>query len=182
MKKAGILGPICAVTLLAACSGGEDPAQDTAAQSAAAEDLGPPPPAEEAGPAAATASAAEAAPAAETATVIDGIENRRVSFAPGASSAIVEDSITGDQSIDYLLNVKAGQPLNISMAAPDGRAFFNVLEPGEEYVGIFTGSSDGGQFEGVAAKSGDYRIRVYQMRVTARRGETASYRLEMIAG
>ena len=126
---------------------------------------------------------APAAPAAaEAAEVIDGITNQRVSFSPGANSATVEASITGYETVDYLLNVKAGQAMNVSMATPSTAAYFNILEPGETDVAMHIGSVNGNQYEGLTSKSGDYRIRVYQMRSAARRNETATYRLEMIVG
>lgn len=118
--------------------------------------------------------------AADTAQVIEGIENRRVSIASGSNVATVEDSITGYQAIDYLLNVREGQALNISMGTQHGGTYFNLLEPGETNVATHIGSTAGNQFEGVAAMSGDYRVRVYMMRSAARRDETAEYRLEMI--
>ena len=114
--------------------------------------------------------------------VEDGIEKVRVQFDSGATSKTVESSITGRETVDYILNVKEGQPLNISMATQHNATYFNIMEPGEEYEGIYNGSINGNQFEGTAAKSGDYTIRVYMMRSAARRGETAEYRLEMIVG
>lgn len=125
---------------------------------------------------------AEAVPAPTPAppAVIDGITNKRLSFAPGTSSATVEETITGYETVDYLLNVRAGQPMNISMATQHTATYFNVLEPGETDVAIHVGSIAGNQFEGIANKSGDYRIRVYMMRSAARRNERADYRLEAI--
>lgn len=114
--------------------------------------------------------------------VADGIDSRRVSFAAGANSATIEDSITGYETVDYLLNVRKGQPMNISLATRHGATYFNLLEPGETAAAIHIGSTVGNQFEGVAAKSGDYRVRVYMMRSAARRDEKADYRLQMIVG
>ena len=116
--------------------------------------------------------------------VSDEIEKVRVQFASGTTSKTVENSITGRETVDYLLNVKKGQLMNISMATQHPATYFNIMEPGEEYEAIFVGSSSaaGNQFEGVAEESGDYTIRVYMMRSAARRGESADYRLEMIVG
>jgi len=114
--------------------------------------------------------------------VSDEIKKVRVQFDSGASSKTVESSITGRETVDYLLNVKEGQPMNISMATQNTSAYFNIMEPGEENEAIYNGSINGNQFEGTAAKSGDYTIRVYMMRSAARRGEKADYRLEMIVG
>lgn len=105
---------------------------------------------------------------------------RRVKFATGANSSRIEGSITGDNYVDYLVNVSEGQLMNVSMATDNAANYFNIMEPGEEYVAIFNGSTSENQFEGTAAKSGDYRIRVYLMRSAARRGETANYILEII--
>ena len=106
----------------------------------------------------------------------------RVQFDSGASSKTVESSITGYETVDYMLNVKQGQSMNISMATGHGATYFNLMEPGEQYEAIYNGSISGNQFEGTAAKSGDYTIRVYMMRSAARRNEKADYRLEMIVG
>ena len=114
--------------------------------------------------------------------VSDEIKKVRIQFDSGASSKTVESSITGYETVDYMLNVKEGQLMNISMATQHGATYFNIMEPGEEYEAIFNGSIKGNQFEDAAAKSGDYTIRVYMMRSAARRGETAEYRLEMIVG
>ena len=110
------------------------------------------------------------------------IRTERVRFEPGASSATLEGSLQGYETVDYLLGVQSGQYMNISMATDNGANYFNLMEPGEAQVAIFNGSVGENQFEGTTARSGDYRIRVYLMRSAARRNETALYRLEMIVG
>lgn len=112
--------------------------------------------------------------------VKDEIKKVRIQFDSGANSKTIESSISGRETVDYVLNAQEGQYMNISMATQHGATYFNVMEPGEAYVAIYNGSTSGNQFEGTAAKSGDYTIRVYMMRSAARRGETADYRLEMI--
>lgn len=109
------------------------------------------------------------------------IRTERLSIPKGNTSIVVDGQIRGYQIVDYLLNVRAGQSLNISLGTRHGATYFNVIEPGAGDVGIHTGSVAGNQFEGVAARSGDYRIRVYMMRSAARRGERATYRLEAVA-
>ncbi|WP_424497273.1 hypothetical protein [Robiginitalea sp.] len=106
------------------------------------------------------------------------IRTERVSFRKGTSSATIEGSITGRETVDYLLNVRSGQNMNVSMTSGNSGVYFNIMEPGEEYVAIYNASIDGNQFEGTTAKSGDYRIRVYLMK-GAQNGR-ADYRLEMI--
>lgn len=108
------------------------------------------------------------------------IRSERVQFARGASSAVVEDSITGDDIVDYVLGAGEGQYMNVSMATDNGGNYFNILAPGEDEVAMFNGSIGDNQYEGILPESGDYKVRVYLMRSAARRNEVANYRLEMI--
>jgi hypothetical protein len=108
------------------------------------------------------------------------VRTQRVSFPPGAQSATVFGVIRGRETVDLLLNARAGQTAAISMATRNASAYFNILAPGETETALFVGSVSGNQFEGRLPATGDYRIRVYLMRNAARRGETADYRLEMI--
>lgn len=110
----------------------------------------------------------------------EDIRSQRVEFAKGASSAIVEGTITGYEIVDYVLRAAQGQTMNVSMATGHGATYFNILAPGETEVAFFNGSVSENQFEGELAATGDYRIRVYMMRSAARRNEIANYRLEMI--
>lgn len=121
--------------------------------------------------------AAFAAPAANAA---DDIRTQRVKFERGASSAVVEGSITGYEIVDYVLGAGKGQYMNVSMATKNTATYFNILAPGENEVAFFNGSLNDNQYEGTLPASGDYRIRVYMMRSAARRNEKANYRLEMI--
>ena len=110
----------------------------------------------------------------------DEVRTERVQFEPGATSATVEASIRGYESVDYVLGAREGQSANISMATDNGANYFNVLAPGETDVALFIGSVNGNQYEGTLPATGDYTIRVYMMRSAARRNEVANYRLEMI--
>lgn len=108
------------------------------------------------------------------------IRTERVRFQPGATSAVVEASITGDEIVDYVLAARRGQYANISMATDNGANYFNILAPGEREVAMFNGANAENQFEGTLPESGDYTVRVYLLRSAARRHEVATYRLEMI--
>jgi hypothetical protein len=108
------------------------------------------------------------------------IRTERVQFAWGATSATVEGTITGYETVDYLLRAAQGQTMNVSMATKHGASYINILAPGETEVAFFNGSIGDNQFEGELSATGDYRIRVYMMRSAARRNEVANYRLEMI--
>ena len=110
----------------------------------------------------------------------DDIRTERVHFKKGANSAVVEASIKGYETVDYVLGVRAGQHMNVSLATKHGATYFNILAPGENEVAMFNGSVSQNQYEGPLPASGDYKIRVYMMRSAARRNEVAHYRLEMI--
>jgi hypothetical protein len=110
----------------------------------------------------------------------DGIRTERVHFKKGAKSAVVEASIKGNETVDYVLGARAGQYMNVSLATKHGATYFNILAPGQNDVAMFNGSISQNQYEGTLPASGDYKIRVYMMRSAARRNEVAHYRLEMI--
>lgn len=110
----------------------------------------------------------------------DDIRTERVHFQRGSNSAVVEASIKGYQTVDYLLGASAGQYMNVSLATKHGATYFNLLAPGENEVAMFNGSLSQNKYEGTLPSSGEYKIRVYMMRSAARRNEVAHYRLEMI--
>ena len=110
----------------------------------------------------------------------DEIRSERVQFERGATSATVEASIQGYETVDYVLGAREGQNANVSMATDNGANYFNILAPGETEVAFFVGSTSGNQYEGTLPATGDYKIRVYMMRSAARRNEIANYRLEVI--
>jgi hypothetical protein len=110
----------------------------------------------------------------------NGIRTQRVQFAKGANSAVVEGTIKGSQTVDYVLHASQGQYMNVSMATDNGANYFNILAPGQTEVAFFNGSVSENQYEGTLPATGDYKVRVYLMRSAARRNEVANYRLEMI--
>jgi hypothetical protein len=105
------------------------------------------------------------------------IAAKRLSFAPGASSATVKGSIRGDTTVDYKLAAKAGQTMRVSLKTSNASNYFNVLPPGSNDVAVFVGSSGGNEWTGPLDADGDYTIRVYLMRSAARRKERADYTL-----
>jgi hypothetical protein len=110
----------------------------------------------------------------------DDVRTERVHVQGRANNAVVEASIKGYETVDYVLGARAGQYMNVSLATKHGATYFNILAPGESEVAMFNGSVSQNQYEGTLPSSGDYKIRVYMMRSAARRNEVAHYRLEMI--
>ena len=107
----------------------------------------------------------------------DDIRTERVHFKKGANSAVVEGSIKGYETVDYVLGARAGQHMNVSLATKHGATYFNILAPGENEVAMFNATVSQNHYEGELPANGDYKIRVYMMRSAARRNEAASYTL-----
>jgi hypothetical protein len=59
------------------------------------------------------------------------IRTERVQFERGATSAVIEDSITDYDIVDYVLGAREGQYMNVSMATDNTGNYFNILAPGE---------------------------------------------------
>ncbi|MBF7728955.1 PliI family lysozyme inhibitor of I-type lysozyme [Pseudomonas sp. N040] len=93
--------------------------------------------------------------------------------------ASLKGSLKGDQTVDYLLPVAAGQSLQVHFRPDNLAGYFNLLPPGSQDAAIFIGSSAGNDFADTLSTAGTYRIRVYLMRSAARRNETLHYALEV---
>lgn len=109
----------------------------------------------------------------------DEIRQERVQFDRGENSATIEASITGYDTVDYVLGATRGQQMTVSMATDNQASYFNIMAPGEDDVAMFIGSIKSRKFRGTLPESGDYRVRVYLMRAAARRDETASYQIDI---
>lgn len=102
----------------------------------------------------------------------------RVSFQPGRSGADIRGSIRGYEIVDYLIDARAGQTIEISLKTSNLSSYFNLLQ-GSDPTAIYVGSTEGNDYTGVLPDDADYRIRVYLMRNAARRDETADYTLSV---
>lgn len=104
-----------------------------------------------------------------------------VEFSRGSTGTSITGSITGRNFIDYRIRLGVGQMFSVNMRVLGGTPYFNVLEPGSTVEAIFVGSRSGNQFEVRTGRAGVYTIRVYQMRSSERRGETARFTLNISA-
>jgi len=116
--------------------------------------------------------------AAPAAAAGPGIREVQVQFPEGKSGTTLQGKLTGDETVDYTLKAAAGQSMVATLKSSNASAYFNVLPPGSE-AAIFIGSTSGNRFEGKLPADGTYTLRVYLMRSAARRGEKASYTLEV---
>lgn len=104
--------------------------------------------------------------------------SERVQFPRGTASQVVRGTIRGYSTVDYIIGARAGQTMRVNMRTGNASAYFNVIAPGAQSA-MFIGSNGGNSFSGRLPQTGDYRIRVYLMRNAARRGESATYSLDI---
>jgi len=103
-------------------------------------------------------------------------QTTNVAFAKGASSATLKGSIKGDQDHSYFVDARAGQTMTVTLASTKGSAEMNVFAPDSD-TAISLGADDPYNVAVVLPTSGRYKVQVYQMRASARRGEMANYTL-----
>lgn len=104
---------------------------------------------------------------------------RQVSFDPGRSSTTIKGSIKGYNYTDYQFRLGAGQTMKAAMKGSNAANHFNVIAPGASDVAMYMGEIGGNKFEGVLPIEGTYTLRVYLMRVAARRNETSDYSIDV---
>ncbi len=117
---------------------------------------------------------------AATAQEVRAERAERVQFARGASSATVRGRIEGYRMVDYLVNARAGQRMTVRLDTRGRFTYFVVRAPGSE--DNLYDSTSGATARLTLPASGDYRIRVFQMRNAARRGERSNYSLTVSVG
>jgi hypothetical protein len=106
------------------------------------------------------------------------VTDQAIRFKSGESVATIRNTITGDEAVNYTLSAKEGQSMVVIMETDNPSNYFNIMALGADSA-MFIGSTSGGRFEGTLPATGEYTIQVYLMRNAARRGESASYRLDV---
>lgn len=104
-----------------------------------------------------------------------------IRFDRGSSSATRRGVVRGYETMTYLLDVRAGQTISVSLQSSNRSGYFNVIAPRANQA-LFNGSTSGNRWRGRAATSGRYKIEVYLMRNAARRGEQLRYTLDVGVG
>ena len=118
------------------------------------------------------------AAAAVTTTAVAQIVTTNVVFPRGAVATTLAGTIRGPVTRDYVVRANAGQTMRVRLTGSPNLNF-NVLPPGSNDSAIFIGSTEGNSFAGTLSVSGAYKLRVYQMRASARRGEVGNFRLSV---
>lgn len=107
------------------------------------------------------------------------IRVERVRFAEGETGTTLDGTLRGRDIVDYRLRAEAGQTMIVALTPESPATYFNIIAPGETEVAFFIGSAEGNSYVGRLPETGDYTIRVYQVRSAARRGEVATYALDV---
>jgi hypothetical protein len=115
----------------------------------------------------------------------DDIREAPVRFDAGSRISVIEDKITGFQSVSYSIGLEAGRRLSVTLRSSNTATYFKVYAPGRgpgDQALANSGMtsdliSDLNRFASVVETSGTYTISVYMMRSAARRSETANYSL-----
>lgn len=100
--------------------------------------------------------------------------SQRVTFPKDAPTLTLKGTLKGHDSVDYLVNVAAGQVLSVHLDTRNPSMQFNIVSPGSQNA-LFIGSQQGTTFTGALPAKGTTAIRIYLMRNAARRGEVADY-------
>ena len=96
----------------------------------------------------------------------------RVSFDKGISSVTVSGKV--EDGHDYSLRANAGQTLTVALKATPG-VYFNVMAPGNDTATVNTSITGESTWSGKLPTTGDYVVRVYQMRSATRQGKNPGY-------
>lgn len=103
-----------------------------------------------------------------------------IRFERGMSSATRRGAIKGYETMTYLVDLRAGQALTVSLQSSNRSGYFNITAPRADQA-LFNGSVSGARYRGRVASNGRYKIEVYLMRNAARRGEQARFTMDVTA-
>ncbi|MCR8669310.1 hypothetical protein NO995_16600 [Aestuariibaculum sp. M13] len=107
------------------------------------------------------------------------IITKELNFDSDKANLVIEDVFKGEEIIDYALNVKKGDSVSIILNRKINSSYFNLLPPGSNNVADFIGQTQGDTCKMVLQQTGVYKIRVYQMRSSARRGTEVKFKLDV---
>lgn len=78
---------------------------------------------------------------------------RRIQFARGASSAVVEDAVVRGTRDTYLVGAKAGQKMTVSITSVENNAVFDITSPKQKLI-----KQEATSWSTKLSATGDYRI------------------------
>lgn len=84
---------------------------------------------------------------------------RRVRFARGASSAVLQGSVVRGERDRFVVGARAGQRLSVSVASPEENAVFQIARPGGRgYLPRAGETDDARRWSGALPATGDYVV------------------------
>ena len=93
----------------------------------------------------------------------------------GDGETTVTGEVRGYEAPAYVIPVAAGQTLKVTFKPGNTNLYMNVFDVADQGVAAHRGDVDGEEAVIEAKADGTYMIQPYQVRATARRGETGSY-------
>lgn len=113
-----------------------------------------------------------------SAWALDPARQEKVELAQGAPVKKLSGKIKGYATVEYSVTAPAGSKLAIKLNSANTSTYFNVSQDGADEA-LFVGSRDGNRYQAAVTAPGHYKVLVYLMRNAARKGQTASYVLEV---
>lgn len=102
----------------------------------------------------------------------------RVALQPGQGALSFDGFITEYEAMAYVVPLRQGQSLQVVLASNNAANCFDIHAPGIDKP-VYVGSESGNSHRMVAAKPGDYIVRVFLLRFAARDGQSADFTLEL---
>jgi hypothetical protein len=93
----------------------------------------------------------------------------------GDGETTVTGEVRGYEAPAYVIPVAAGQTLKVTFKPGNTNLYMNVFDVADQGVAAHRGDVDGEEAVIQAKADGTYMIQPYQVRATARRGESGSY-------
>lgn len=108
----------------------------------------------------------------------DKVTRTPVTFPDGATDTTLTGTITGYDSVEYMVPAGVGQEMAVTLSSSNAGLYFNVFAPGAvpgEATALFNGARSGPSFKAVLDAEGEYMVQVFLVRAAARRAERADY-------
>jgi hypothetical protein len=101
----------------------------------------------------------------------------KVMFKPGTSAAHLENRVKGYDVVRYDLDARAGQTMTVDFYGTENTCDFVVHAP--DGTTIFDELHESRKFKHTLEETGTYRIIAGMMRVSARRGKTCAFSMDI---
>jgi hypothetical protein len=102
----------------------------------------------------------------------------RVTFDADHRVRRFEDAIDGFNDVSYVISMRTGQSLQVSLASNNISNCFDIYAPGATKP-VFVGGDAGSTHLLLARTSGDYVVKVFLLRLAARDNQSAQYTFEL---